>query len=169
MPWIDHRHTDACCACSRCGTFLFVPLLVIVLWPQISGKDSPTHTASNSRSPFLHLCTEKLSHLQQGRVTISSLPYTTSPFQSPYHGKAENDMSWDLSVQYNQTHHQTLRRLQCCFMVVDLQLNESWLLHNSVFDITNICSAVFTSANNRLHWFERQPFWFHNLNSMIPV
>ena len=27
----------------------------------ISGKDSPTHAASNSRSPFPHLCTEKLS------------------------------------------------------------------------------------------------------------
>ena len=47
MPWnfrhwsvseIDHRQTDACCACIRCGTFLFAPLLVIVLWPQISGK-----------------------------------------------------------------------------------------------------------------------------------
>ena len=32
----------------------------------------------------------------------------------------------------------------------DLQLNEIWLLHNSVFDITNICSAVFTVAINRL-------------------
>ena len=70
MPWnfghwsvsdIDHRQTGACCACSRCGTFLFTPLLVIVRWPQISGKDSPTHAASNSRSPFPHLCTEKLS------------------------------------------------------------------------------------------------------------
>ena len=58
---IDHRQTGACCACSRCVTFLFVPLLVIVLWPQISGKDSPTHAASNSRSPFPHLCIEKLS------------------------------------------------------------------------------------------------------------
>ena len=56
---IDHRQKDACCACSRCETFLFAPLLVIVLWPQISGKHSPTHAASNSRSPFSHLCTEK--------------------------------------------------------------------------------------------------------------
>ena len=31
---MDHRQTGACCACSRCGTFLFAPLLVIVLWPQ---------------------------------------------------------------------------------------------------------------------------------------
>ena len=69
MPWnfrhwsvsdIDQRQTGACCACSRCGTFLFAPLLVIVLWPQISGKDSPTHAESNSRSPFPHLCTKKL-------------------------------------------------------------------------------------------------------------
>ena len=56
------------------------------------GKDSPTHAASNSRSPFPHLCTKKvvshMLHLQQGRVTIS-----TSPFKSPYHGKAENDIS----------------------------------------------------------------------------
>ena len=27
----------------------------------ISGKDSPTHAASNSRSPFPHLCTKKWS------------------------------------------------------------------------------------------------------------
>ena len=70
MPWnfrhwgvsdIDHRQTGACCACSRCWTFLFAPLLVIVLRPQISGKYRPTHAASNSRSQFPHLCTEKLS------------------------------------------------------------------------------------------------------------
>ena len=30
-----------------------------------------------------------LLHLQQGRVTISSLPHTTPPFKSPYHGKAD--------------------------------------------------------------------------------
>ena len=40
---------------------------------------------------------------------------------------------------------------------------------NSVFDTNNICSAVFTLAINRLHSFKRQPFWFHNLNSMVPV
>ena len=49
----------------------------------------------NSRSPFPHLCTKKvvphLLHLQQGRVTISPLPHTISPFKSPYHGRAEND------------------------------------------------------------------------------
>ena len=33
----------------------------------------------------------------------------------------------------------------------------------------NICSAVFTLAINRLHSFKRQPFWFHSLNSMVPV
>ena len=43
------------------------------------------------------------------------------------------------------------------------------LLHNSVFDTNNICSAVFTLGINRLHSFKRQPFWFHNLNSMVPV
>ena len=42
-------------------------------------------------------------------------------------------------------------------------------LHNSVFDTSNICSAVFTLAINRLHSFKRQPFWFHSLNSMVPV
>ena len=29
-------------------------------------------------------------------------------------------------------------------MVLDLQLNETWLLHNSEFEIINICRAVFT-------------------------
>ena len=43
------------------------------------------------------------------------------------------------------------------------------LLHNSVFDTSNICSAVFTLAINRLHSFKHQPFWFHSLNSMVPV
>ena len=47
MPWnfwhwsvsdIDHRQIGAYCACSKCGTFLFVPLLVIVLWPQYREK-----------------------------------------------------------------------------------------------------------------------------------
>ena len=40
---------------------------------------------------------------------------------------------------------------------------------NSVFDTNNICSAVFTLAINRLHSFKRQPYWFHTLNSMVPV
>ena len=36
-------------------------------------------------------------------------------------------------------------------------------------DTNDICSAVFALAINRLHSFKRQPFWFHNLNSMVPV
>ena len=43
------------------------------------------------------------------------------------------------------------------------------LLHHSVFDTNDICSAVFALAIKRLHSFKRQPFWFHNLNSMVPV
>ena len=39
----------------------------------------------------------------------------------------------------------------------------------SVFDTNNICSAVFALTIDRLHSFKRQPFWFHNLNSMVPV
>ena len=38
-----------------------------------------------------------------------------------------------------------------------------------VFDTNNICSAVFKLAINRLLSFKRQPFWFRNLNSMVPV
>ena len=38
-----------------------------------------------------------------------------------------------------------------------------------LFDTNNICSAVFALTINRLHSFKRQPFWFHNLNSMVPV
>ena len=41
---------------------------------------------------------------------FSLTPYNP-PFKSPYHDKAENDISWDFSVQYDQKHHQTLRRL----------------------------------------------------------
>ena len=29
--------------------------------------------------------------------------------------------------------------------------------------------SQFTLAINRLHSFKRQPFWFHSLNSMVPV
>ena len=42
-------------------------------------------------------------------------------------------------------------------------------MHHSVFDTNNICSALFTLAIKRLHSFKRQLFWFHNLNSMVPV
>ena len=35
---IEHRQLGACCACSKCGTFLFAPLLVIALWPQYREK-----------------------------------------------------------------------------------------------------------------------------------
>ena len=43
------------------------------------------------------ICAQK-SCRAPGRVTISPLPHTTSPFKPPYHGKAENDISSDLSV-----------------------------------------------------------------------
>ena len=67
MPWsfwhwsvsdIDHRQIGAYCACSKCGTFLFI---VHFFLAAISGKDCPTHAASNSRSSIPHWCTEKLS------------------------------------------------------------------------------------------------------------
>ena len=35
---IDLRHIGACCACSKCGMFLFAPFMVIVLWPQYREK-----------------------------------------------------------------------------------------------------------------------------------
>ena len=35
---IDLRQIGACCACSKCGTFLFAHLMVIVLWPQYREK-----------------------------------------------------------------------------------------------------------------------------------
>ena len=38
FPTNDQRQIDACCACSKCGTFLFAPSLVIVLWPQYREK-----------------------------------------------------------------------------------------------------------------------------------
>ena len=75
------------------GGFIFAPFIGHCSLAAISGKNSPTHAASNSRSRFPYLCTEKLSRLQQVRVTISPLPHTTSPFKSPYHDKAETDIS----------------------------------------------------------------------------
>ena len=41
----------------------------------------------------------------------NQLPHTTSPFMAPYHGKAETNIPLDRSVQYDQKHHQMLRRL----------------------------------------------------------
>ena len=38
LETVDHRQIGACCACSKCGTFLFAPLMVIVLWPQYREK-----------------------------------------------------------------------------------------------------------------------------------
>ena len=115
LPWnlwhwsvsdIDHRQTSARCACSRCGTFLFAPSLVIVLWPQISGKDSTSSTWCKPLPflPFSHLLDRKDS--RSGSL-FSSFPHTASLFNSLYHGKAENAVSCDLSVQYNQKPNQT--------------------------------------------------------------
>ena len=69
IPWnflhwsvseIDHGQTGACCTCSMCGTFLSL-YWSLLFGRKYRGKDSPTHAASNSRSPFPHLCTKKLS------------------------------------------------------------------------------------------------------------
>ena len=78
---IDHRQIGACCACSKCGTFLFAPLNGHCSMAAISGKDSPTHAASNSRSPFPHLCTEKLSRTccACSRGGALFLPYRIQP------------------------------------------------------------------------------------------
>ena len=123
MPWnfwhwsvsnIDHRQIGACCACSKCGTFLFAPLLVIVLRPQYREKIAQHMLRAIAVLRFRIVHWKVVPHLlrlQQGRVPISPLPHTTSPFKSPYHDKAENDISWNLSVQYSQIHHQSLRRL----------------------------------------------------------
>ena len=52
-----------------------------VPWPQISGKDSPTHATSNSRSPFPYLCTKKLSRTccACSRGGSLFLPYPKQP------------------------------------------------------------------------------------------
>ena len=80
---IDHRQTGACCACSRYGTFLFAPP---PFWSLFFGrkyreKDSPTHAVSNSRPPFPHLCTKKLSRTccTCSRGGSLFLPYPIQP------------------------------------------------------------------------------------------
>ena len=53
-------------------------------------EDSPTHAASNSRSPFPHLCTEKLSApaaLAAGAGHYFSLTAYNLTFKPPYRGK----------------------------------------------------------------------------------
>ena len=124
MPWnfwhwsisdIDHRQFGACYTCSRCGTFLFAPLLAIVLRPQYREKIVQHMLRAKAILHFpiceANNCPPHLLRLQQGRVTISSLLHTTSPFKCPCHGRAVNNVSWNLSVQFNKKHHQTLCRL----------------------------------------------------------
>ena len=156
MPWnfwhwsvsdIDDRQTGACCACSRCGTFLFAPLLVIVLWPQISGKDSPTHAACQSRSPFPNSCTEKLSRTcgacSRGGSLI--LPYPIPPHPlSPLimvRLKMTSLETFQSNIIKNTTKRYVDGNAVSWFSICSK--NETGLLHNSVFDIIKFCSAVF--------------------------
>ena len=94
---IDHRQIGACCACSKCGTFLFAPIRVVVLWPQYREKIAQ-HMLLAIAALHFPICALKScpAPAEQGRVTISPLPHTTSPFKPPYHGKAVNPVSFFL-------------------------------------------------------------------------
>ena len=88
---IDHRQIGACCACSRCGTFLFAPLVVIVLWPQYREKIAQHMLLAIAVLRF-PICALKScpapAALAAGAGHYFSLTAYTSPFKPPYHGKA---------------------------------------------------------------------------------
>ena len=112
---IDHRQIGACCACSKCGTLLFAPLMVIVLWPQYREKIAQhmLRTIAVLHFPIYALksCPAPAA-LAAGAVHYFSLTAYNLTFKPPYRGKGlKKDISWNLSVQHSQIHHQSLRRL----------------------------------------------------------
>ena len=74
----------------------FCPFIGNCSLAAISDRDSLIHAASNSRPPFPHLCTEScpapaaLAAVAGHYFSVSAYNLT---FKSPYHGKAENDIS----------------------------------------------------------------------------
>ena len=56
-----------------------------------------------------------------------------------------------------------------CFMVFDQQLNETLLLHISVFEMIDRRSAVFTLSNRKILHIQASAFLFYNLTSMVSV
>ena len=78
---IDLRQIGACCACSKCGTFLFVPLMVIVLWPKYREKIAQ-HMLRAIAVLHFPICALKSCPAQQVRVTISPLPHNCRRLQS---------------------------------------------------------------------------------------
>ena len=112
---ISTRQIGACCACSKCGTFLFAPLIVIVLWPQYREKIAQHRLRAIAVLHF-PICALKScpapAALAAGAGHYFSLTTYNLTFKPPYRGKGlKKDISWNLSVQHSQIHHQSLRRL----------------------------------------------------------
>ena len=94
---IDHRQIGACCACSKCGTFLFAPLMVIVLWPQYREKIAQHMLRAIAVLHFpiyaLKSC-PALAALAAGAGHYFSLTAYNLTFKPPYRGKGlKNDIS----------------------------------------------------------------------------
>ena len=94
---IDHRQIGACCACSKCGTFLFAPLMVIVLWPQYREKIAK-HMLRAIAVLHFPICALKScpapAALAAGAGHYFSLTAYKLTFKPPYRGKGlKNDIS----------------------------------------------------------------------------
>ena len=91
MPWnfrhwsvseIDHRQTGACCACSRYGTFLFVPFFGHCFMAANIGKKKVQHMLPAIAVLYFPICAEK--KLSRTCCTCSRggspfLPYPIQP------------------------------------------------------------------------------------------
>ena len=69
--YTDHRQTVPAVHAVVAGLFYFAPYLVVVLWPQILGKDSPALAASDVLSSFSHLLHKKIVPHQLRLQTLS--------------------------------------------------------------------------------------------------
>ena len=87
---IDHRQIGACCACSKCGAFLFAPLMVIVLWPQYREKIAQQMLRAIAVLHFpiyaLKSCPAPAA-LAAGAGHYFSLAAYNLTFKPPYRGK----------------------------------------------------------------------------------
>ena len=94
---IDHIQIGACCACSKCGTFLFAPLMVIVLWLQYREKIAQHMLRAIAVLHFpiyaLKSCPAPAA-LAAGTGHYFSLTAYNLTFKPPYRGKGlKKDMS----------------------------------------------------------------------------
>ena len=152
-------------ACSRYGTFLFLPLIGHCSLAEVSGKDSPALTASHTFSPFPHLLHQKDSPapaaLAAG-VGHFFLPFPIQPHPLiPLFMARKRKPSLE-TFQSNITKKSTKCYVSCnavsWFSNCSLMRLDSC---TSVYDIIEPCSTVFILGS--------YPVWTPGRFGPIPV